>query len=108
LLLFVCEYHIVQNVNNQHQQLTSLPSSLPDEQEDNDDDSDSDDADATKTCASDNKSGLIESLESIDWTTDSEDNELYHLCWDNDEEILVLGKDDNRQGHCWWQWQRQH
>jgi hypothetical protein len=73
-----------------------LPSSLPaDEQEDNDDDSDYDDADATETCASDDES-LIESLESIDWTTDSEDNELYYLCWDNDEAILVLGEDDNR------------
>ena len=95
LLLFVCEYHIVQNVNNQHQQLTSLPSSLPDEQEDkNDDDSDYDDADATETCASDES--LTESLESIDWSTDSKDNELYYLCWDSDEEILVIGEDDNR------------
>ena len=91
-----CEYHIlvVQNVNNQHQQLTSLPSSLPDEQEDSDDDSNYDDADATETCASDES--LMESLESIDWTIDSADNELYYLCWDSDEEMLVLGEDDNR------------
>ena len=73
-----------------------MPSSLPDEQEDNNGDSDYDDADAdaTETCASDES--LIESLESIDWTTDSTDNELYYLCWDSDEEILVLGEDDNR------------
>ena len=89
-----CEYQVVHYVNTQHEQLTFSPSSLPDEQEDNDDDSDYDDADAIETCASDES--LIESLESIDWTTDSTDNELYYLCWDSDEEILVLGEDDNR------------
>jgi hypothetical protein len=84
------EYQVV----TQHQQLTSSPSSLPDEQEDIDDDSDYDDAAATETCASDES--LTESLESIDWSTDSKDNELFYLCWDSDEEILEIGEDDNR------------
>ena len=47
-----------------------------------------------ETCASDES--LIESLESIAWSTDSKDNELYYLCWDSDEEMLVIGEDDNR------------
>jgi hypothetical protein len=64
-----------------------LPSSLPDEQEDNNDDSDYDDADATETCASDES--LIESLESIDGTTDSTDNDKDADCSIAGKEVLV-------------------